>query len=371
MTSAVAVQTCLQAALGKMGSFSTCALLNYPNYINLGDHLIWLGNLFYLRRSLGTRIAYAASAVEFSPTDLAMATDRSPVPILLSGGGSLGDLWYGHQRFREQIIQRYPDRPIVILPQTMYFQDGKKLAQAARIFNAHPALTIFTRDRVSHTAAQEAFYNCQVELAPDTAFQITCLADFPMPSPRRGILYHCRTDAELLTQVALAQLPLPLDMSDWQPYEDHWLMGSAAFPLKQTMATVIREGWQRGPRRPREWWSRRTWEGSFCPHTLLNSVYAPLRQRQSWSFVHSAVYQFRQYQLIITNRLHGHILATLLGIPHVFLPNNYHKNQAFYETWTSNIPYCKFVSEPEKISVAVNELLNFDHKRISMSVWTG
>lgn len=357
MTTPSDMQARLQAALGKMGSFPACALLNYPNHINLGDHLIWLGNLFYLTGSLGTRVAYAASTVEFSPLELAAATDTNPVPILLHGGGSLGDLWYSHQQFREQVIQRYPDRPIVILPQTMYFQDGEKLAQAARIFNAHPALTIFVRDLVSYAAAQEAFYNCQVELAPDTAFQLTGLADFPMPPPRRGILYHCRTDAELLTQAGLTQLPLPVEMSDWQPYEDHWLMGSAAFPLKQTVATVIREGWQRGPRRPREWWSRRTWEGSFCPDTLLNSVYNPLRQRQSWSFVHSAVYQFRQYQLIITNRLHGHILATLLGIPHVFLPNNYHKNQAFYDTWTSGVPYCRFVQNPDQISMAVTDLL--------------
>ncbi len=357
MRSPLDIQAHLKSTLDKMGTFPTCALLNYPNYINLGDHLIWLGNLFYLVGQRGVKVAYTASSSEFSPEDLDKATDQLTTPILLSGGGNFGDIWHDHQRFREKIIQKYRDRPIVILPQTFYFQDPEKLAQAARIFNDHPALTIFVRDTVSYDKARAAFHHCQVELAPDTAFMLTDIAKFPRPSPSRGILYHCRTDAELLTQVNFNHLPLPVEMQDWLAYEDRWLMGPDAVPWKQTVATGIRAGWQRGLKHPRQWWSRLAWDREFYPSSCLENVYNPLRQHQSWSFIYSAIYQFQQYQLIITNRLHGHILATLLGIPHIFLPNSYHKNSAFYHTWTQNIPYCCFVENPQEISGAVKELL--------------
>ncbi|MDA0266472.1 MAG: polysaccharide pyruvyl transferase family protein [Cyanobacteria bacterium] len=345
----------LHQSLEFISPLKECSLLNYPNYINLGDHLIWLGSLAYLHHELGTQIKYTASSADFS--DTAMADCAGQAPIVLLGGGSLGDLWYGHQKFRESIVKHYRDRPIVILPQTMHFKDEGRLEQAAKIFNNHPQLTIFVRDRTSYDLAKAAFDCCQVLMAPDAAFQLTGLSDFPVARPQDKILYHCRTDAELSQKFSLDQLPLPVDISDWRPYEDGWLMGSHDAPLKQTLATLIREGWQRGLRRPREWRSRQQWQHQFRPNFLSAEIYRPQRQAQSWSFIHSAVYQFRQYRLIITNRLHGHILATLLGIPHVFLPNSYHKNQLFYETWTADLPDCKFVLKPEQIPQAVMALL--------------
>jgi pyruvyl transferase EpsO len=74
--------------------------------------------------------------------------------------------------------------------------------------------------------------------------------------------------------------------------------------------------------------------------------------------MYQGVYQFKQHRLIITNRLHGHILCILMGIPHIFLPNSYYKNEAFYDAWTHQVPFCRFVKDPEKIEVAVQELID-------------
>ena len=37
---------------------------------------------------------------------------------------------------------------------------------------------------------------------------------------------------------------------------------------------------------------------------------------------------------VITDRLHGHILCLLLGLPHTLLPEKHGKIRNFYETWT-------------------------------------
>jgi exopolysaccharide biosynthesis predicted pyruvyltransferase EpsI len=356
-TQAFEVQRILHTCLAEMDDFNACALLNYPNHTNIGDHLIWLGNLLYLRQVRNIQVGYTASSATFDPDTMTQRVGKAP--ILLHGGGSLGDLWYSHQQFRESIIQRYPDRPIVILPQTVYFQDPVKLKQAATIFNRHPNLTIFARDQVSYQLAADAFDRCRVLLAPDMAFQLVHLADFPVKEAPRGILYQCRSDLELAERLSLNSTQLPhLTVGDWRPYDDHWVMGPDYASFKRTLATFIRNGWQRGVRHPQEWGSRRRWDTQFKPTAVLDSIYPADAQHRSWSFAHSGVYQFRHYELIITNRLHGHILATLLGIPHLFLANSYHKNRAFYESWTAGIPFCQFVDDPAQIPSAALSLLN-------------
>ncbi len=44
-----------------------------------------------------------------------------------------------------------------------------------------------------------------------------------------------------------------------------------------------------------------------------------------------------------TDRLHVHVAAKILGIPHDFLGNSYHKNRAFQATWSANDPLVRWV----------------------------
>ncbi|NES73991.1 MAG: polysaccharide polymerase, partial [Okeania sp. SIO2D1] len=103
---------------------------------------------------------------------------------------------------------------------------------------------------------------------------------------------------------------------------------------------------------------RQQWLASH-PYTpkFQNLQYSNLHSR-SWHFIHSAIYQLQPHKLVITNRLHGHILCILLNKPHIFLPNAYHKNELFYQTWTSEIPFCKFFKDLDKIPTSVSELLS-------------
>ncbi|NJK50315.1 hypothetical protein HC931_21280 [Candidatus Gracilibacteria bacterium] len=160
----------LHQALGDLGNSKEYALLDYPNHSNLGDHLIWLGELFYITQVLKAKIGYASDLKNFSGE--VMEKHVGKAPILLHGGGNLGDLWTDYQKFREQIISTYLDRPIFILPQTLYFVKESNLEKTAKIFNAHPNLTIFLRDDYSYKTASEAFYNCRIIKSPDMAFQM-------------------------------------------------------------------------------------------------------------------------------------------------------------------------------------------------------
>jgi pyruvyl transferase EpsO len=363
------IRDILHDRLGQLEPFEECVLLDYPNYLNVGDHLIWLATVFYLTDVLKVKINYIASLDDFSET--IMAEKGGNCPIIMQGGGNFGDIWNHHQQFRERIVSQYCDRPIIILPQCIYFANSENLNKSAAIFNAHPSLTLFTRDNYSYELACQHFGNCKIIKAPDMVFH---LVGMPLPAfkfnPKSPILYLCREDSELNKTFSTTSLDIPnLIIKDWL---DKWVYREmvkddpAWYWQLPGSVLLFREGWQRGLSDPVQWLSRQRWE-RFHPYAskinqlppTFNRLYKSSNYQLSWSLMHSGIYRVMQGNVVITNRLHGHILCLLLGIPHVFLPNSYYKNESFYETWTSQIPYCRFVKEPRQIKSAVQELTSY------------
>ncbi|MGB3510002.1 MAG: polysaccharide pyruvyl transferase family protein [Microcoleaceae cyanobacterium] len=354
-TNASGIKKTLDKSLENLGNFEKCALLQYPRHINIGDHMIWLGTIFYLTNILKTKITYASSAEEFSQAEMDEKIGDSP--IILHGGGNLGDIWYGHQTFREYVISQNHHRPVIVMPQTIYFQDKSYLKKSAKIFNSHPNLTLCVRDRYSYDFALKHFSSCRIILAPDMAFQMADMSYFSVTkTPEKSILYLKRTDKEL-NQSFLPELMKisNLVIADWISYHQKWSLGKPNSKFRQILAKLYREVWQRGLATPQELIDRRMWLKTTTENIDFNSLYNPSMHRLSLSFLHSGIYQFQKYPLIITSRLHGHILCVLLNIPHIFLPNSYHKNQGFYETWSCNIPFCKFVSDITQIEATIEE----------------
>jgi exopolysaccharide biosynthesis predicted pyruvyltransferase EpsI len=52
-------------------------------------------------------------------------------------------------------------------------------------------------------------------------------------------------------------------------------------------------------------------------------------------------------RVVITDRLHGHILCLLLGLPHVLLDNSIGKLSAYFETWTPSMAGVTFASDEQ------------------------
>ena len=311
--------------------------------------MIGLGELSYLTKVRGVKIRFTGSLEEppFIPAG---------VPILFSGGGNLGDLWPQHQHFRERIVNRYRDRPIVIFPQTIYFRDEANLRRAAAVFNSHPDLTIFVRDERSLEVAR-AFGNCRVRLAPDMAFELAGSLGFTrMAILKTAGLYHCRTDPEQPPGVSPGYLGLShLEMSDW--ISTRRSRQAIEWELRGRLCTVrallrlARESMRDPADRLAEWRSLRKWQPQFIPDYGLSALH-----RKSRSLLHAGIWQFQWYPAIVTNRLHGHLLCVLLGIPHVLLPNSYYKNEAFYQTWTRDVPFCRFEADPLRAKDALADL---------------
>ena len=106
-----------------------CALLDFPNYANVGDSAIWVGEQIFLSK-LGVKPAYVCTTGnrDWNAMERAIGPDGT---IIITGGGNFGDVWPKHQRLREEVLDRFPEHPVLQLPQTVHFSDRNEADRTA------------------------------------------------------------------------------------------------------------------------------------------------------------------------------------------------------------------------------------------------
>jgi pyruvyl transferase EpsO len=294
------------------------ALLDVPVHENIGDSAILMGTLALLHRA-GKHVCYVCSIDTYSRP--ALARRLGDGVILLSGGGNLGDLWPRTEEFRHRVLADFPDTRVIQLPQTMYYARTSALDEARAAFDAHPRFTMLLRDAHSLDAARSAF-RAPCALCPDMAFALG-----PLPrrtSVRTSIVWLARRDRE----ASPSARPVEFATIDWT---------SRRRTLLGRSERLLRE-----------------WIGSHP--RVLERASPVLGRLATWS----AGQRFRAGcamlaggRAVITDRLHGHILSLLLGIPHAVLDNNYGKVRQFYETWTSDATLARWAETPSQALEAV------------------
>ena len=263
---------------------SRYALIDFPDHANVGDSAIWLGELALLRTVTGRDPEHVATWHDFDAA--AFATMAPDTVVLLHGGGNLGDIWPHHQRLREAVLTDIRDRPVIQLPQSIHFRDAGAARRFAQVAAAHPDFTLYVRDRPSAAIAADLL-GCHATIAPDSAFALGRQIREPAAVPLLGLL---RTDAERRDHAAA--VPANAEIVDW-------LQDGPGLPAGTTPSA---------------------------------------RERQARHRVARGLRLLSRGEHVVTDRLHGHILALLLGIPHRVLDNDYGKVGAYVAAWTAASP---------------------------------
>lgn len=285
--------------------------LDYPVHDNVGDLLIHQGADAFLEdygysvlgrfsmHDFSRRGRDDESAVVLKPSirdlDALVAGGCS---IVLHGGGNFGDIWPQFQMFRELIVQRYLGTPIVILPQTIHFSSAERRARSARLLAAHKQLFIFVRDRESLAFVRDEA-RAGGGLMPDMAHQLWGRPELAAADDAAGTLVVRRRDRESRDRDGATHF-------DW----DELSRGSSRLVLR-----ALRK-WQTIDNPLRHW----------LPNYMLWRLY---RDR----LVARAVARFRPYAVIDTDRLHGMILAALMGKEVSYSEGNYGKLQRYAGLW--------------------------------------
>lgn len=289
------------------------ALVDFPDHINAGDSAIWLGTLKYFYSVKKARPAYVC-ATENPPRDeLERALPEGP--IFLHGGGNFGDLWPVFQENREGILERYPDRKIIQLPETVHFEKPEAVRRTAAVIRAHPDFTLLVRDRKSFEFAQDAF-SCEVQLCPDMAF---CLGPLSRPmDPGLPLLLLLREDRERMGG-AYCQLPPGTVAGDWRAEDDS---GLRRVSRRRAVTKLFPECGLGAINR-------------FRRRELRYRTLAEARLAHGLKFLSSG-------RFVITDRLHGHILCMLLGTSHIALDTQHGKLRGLIETWTEGCDLAEY-----------------------------
>lgn len=317
----------LRAAIGGP---QDVALLDAPAQINVGDSLIWQGQLAYMER-LGYRVRYISDNQSYDPARLRKALPDGGT-VLLRGGGNFGDLWVGHQDHRERVAQDLPDFPIVQLTQSVMFRDPARAVQANRILGEHPSFKLLVRDDLSLERASAALPDVPMAPAMDMALGWTpTTLDTPVGD---HALVIAREDREAGSGLAKAA-------SEWKTWYDIEVTDwgrHARYPLRWTQALRALRLNGKARRAQRKY-------GRFVPTMSQRTLESSLLYLNAWN-VESAVRRFHPSRAMATDRLHAHVMASLIGIPHVVLDNSHGKISQVFDSYTGQFSNAFYVTSP-------------------------
>ncbi len=305
-------------------------LLDPPDHPNVGDCAILLGELDFLDRAL------PKSEVDF--TDWTQAShglrqiEDSSI-ILIHGGGNFGDIWPDHHNFRLHILREFKHRKIVQLPQSIHFDSSAVLKETQDAIAAHPDFTILARDRRSEAFAREHF-DCRVEICPDMAFAMN-------PIHRRAaeddVFCLLRGDKEVVAEHdeivrSLKAMGLSIKVDDW--LDDPRTLAKLHDRFFRSMSK----------------------HAPSVRHLMAKQALSA-RRKYARSRLERGIDYLSQGRVVVTDRLHAHIISTLLGIPNLVFNSYDAKATALYETWTYADPNCQVLESTAELPDAVHHLL--------------
>lgn len=281
--------------------------LDYPFHYNVGDILIFLGGVEFLRKN-NIRVKKFYNINNFSLEKVKKNITKNTT-ILCHGGGNFGDIYQNHQKMRELVVQNFPDNRIIFLPQTIFFEDIESQKLSLNILKDHENLIFFLRDLPSLKLIQQISEKSYV--MPDMAHFL--YGDLKANQQAvKDELYFLRRDSEQIENQhkLLGKEAKSLDWCDIITYQDEIILKKLKRLIKLNKMFKISQ---------------------------IDNYIFEVWYRHCWKLVYRCINEFSIYEKVITSRLHGHILTCLLERNSVLLNNSYGKNKGYYELWTKKI----------------------------------
>ena len=286
-----------------------------PNHGNIGDQAIAMCEIRFLKEHFSGHQIIEIPTVCWDSAKKKIIPPLQPEEcILVHGGGFLGTLWMGsggEPGFRE-ILQVFSTNRIIVFPQSVFFSDDKfgrmQMAISREIYQRHSNLSICVREENS--------YKCigknrllkdlkQCILMPDIVTYFK--KDFSKYTRNNEVLLCLRNDKEKI---------LARDME--KQIEDTLLNMGISFSHTDTVVPY--------------------------------KMFADRREEE----VLKKMREFAQSRMVITDRLHGMILAAVTATPCLFIDNCSKKVSGSYE-WLKNLEYIRPFENIQNMQVFIRE----------------
>ena len=309
----------LQKQLNDINIKKKLILLGTPEHSNLGDHLIAAAELQFFDDHFSdyTIIEITGKQYRFYRNTITKSIKKTDV-ITVTGGGFMGTLWMNEEIMVRDIIETFKENKVVILPSTVYYEVSdfgrSELENSIRIYSKHKDLTIFVRDAVSIKTAYKLVSPTnknKIIYVPDIALYLNrCIES----NVRDGILLCLRGDKERI-------------LSDMDTDLIQKIAEKNSTEIKH-VSTVI-------------------------PRKVI--------KKNRRDELEELIDQFKKSKLVITDRLHGMIIAVITGTPCIALNNSSGKVFGVY-SWIKYLNYITFACEVNEIETAIDKLLKMPNQ---------
>ncbi len=232
--------------------------------------------------------------------------------VLVHGGGFLGTLWMNEEKQIQKLLSNMYNRKIIIMPQTIYYdkdETGKKeLRVDTKIYKKCHDLKVFLREKISDDFFNNNFNSVKHILVPD---MVLWLDGYSRKETNKSQILLClRKDAEKTQDVDIY--------------------------IKQELSYLS--------------------EDICFTDTVVNHMISPAKREAE---VTKKIDEFSKARLIITDRLHGMVLAAIAETPCIVILSKSHKVKGVYE-WIKELEYIELVEDVSQIREAAQRVLCVD-----------
>ncbi|MCI8777973.1 MAG: hypothetical protein HFI87_02350 [Bacilli bacterium] len=282
-------------------------LIGSPLHGNIGDHAISIAEMDFIKEITNKTVIEIPGEYYNLCTKKVINYIQKNDIIFITGGGFIGSLWPNEQAMVLDIITRFSNNKIIILPQTYFFENNdfgnSQLILFKEALKRNKNIYLFAREQNSYDFCLKNF-NCakQICLFPDVV--LTLNYSFNNKYIRKGILLVLRGDKERVI--------------------DKNLINNSIDENKQVSSTT----------------------------TVINKAISLKNRKKVFE---NKLNEFKTAELVITDRLHAMIFCAITGTPCIAFDNSSKKVSGVYQ-WIKSLDYIKFCDDPAKLNKYISKI---------------
>jgi len=282
-------------------------LIGTPEHGNLGDHAIAIAEKNFFGEKLAdfSVVEVTGNTFRFAKKNVKRKAGNDDI-ILITGGGSVGNVWMIEQELIKDVIKLFSHNKIVIMPQTVYFTSDEHVEEEKKEFeklcSGHNNLYIICRDVASYKEMKKSISNC------------FCLPDMVLYTPYESV---CKRDGIKICFREDAEAVLPMNEKE------------EIFDFLKTKSDKI-----------------------TCFSTIYPCSVTPDKREERLDEIISDI---SSAELIVTDRLHAMLFAAITGTPCIAFDNCSKKVRGVYE-WIKELEYIKIADDANDLKIKFDEL---------------
>lgn len=284
-------------------------LIGTPLHGNIGDQAITLAEYEFFEK-LGYRVCEIPSPYVIPQMERwkkLIGNQR----IYVHGGGFIGSLWPEEEQMLEAVLRNFCGNEIIVLPQTIYFEHpDASILKLNRILKDCRNVTICAREKYSYEFARERLKHANIILAPDMVLSQNWKPEVQSGARRNEVLFCMRKDHEK-------------KISE-QEVEHICKMIRGQYPDIEIRFT----------------------------DTVIPTRILPKNRKAE---ILRMIRELSEAKLVVTDRLHGMVLAAMAETPTLVCSNCNYKVHGIY-LWIQENPYIYYCEEMSQIPEGIRLL---------------